>query len=287
MKKNANKTLCCVSVIIAVKNNADTLVRCINSFQEQTLNSKELIVIDGKSKDGTVDIINSYTDIISYSISIADTGIAQAWNRGLDKAQGDWIIFLGADDYFYHEKALENFHSFLVENPNNSARIVYGKLQLILPNGKLLHKIGEQWQQIQNKFFTEKMLIPHPACFHHHSVFRDENYFDDSFKIALDYEFLLRILKNESPLFIDDFTVTYMTFGGVSSQASNLGNILQEETLALRKHGFKARGIKRYLNLIVYKIINVIAKVAGENSANYLLDIIRYLSGKPTVWTRK
>src|SRR5690348_14220883 len=95
-----------VSLIIAVYNGASTIVKCLNSVAAQTYGSRELIVIDGGSTDGTVDILRCNADQLSYWISEPDTGVYNAWNKGLARARGEWIAFLGADDYLWTPDAL-------------------------------------------------------------------------------------------------------------------------------------------------------------------------------------
>jgi glycosyltransferase involved in cell wall biosynthesis len=80
-----------ISVIVAVYNGAKTLQRCIDSVSDQTYPNKELIIIDGGSTDGTIEIIRSNQDQITYWQSEPDNGIYHAWNKALDHASGDGI----------------------------------------------------------------------------------------------------------------------------------------------------------------------------------------------------
>ena len=82
------------TVIIAVYNNVESLERCIKSFVDQDYAKKELIIIDGKSTDGTVDIIRNNHDNIAYWESEPDRGIYHAFNKGVSHAKGKWVIFL-------------------------------------------------------------------------------------------------------------------------------------------------------------------------------------------------
>ena len=82
-----------VSIIIATFNASATLARCLNSIVNQNTRNWELIVIDGASTDGTVDLIESFSNSIAYWQSQSDSGIYDAWNRGLDKATGKYICF--------------------------------------------------------------------------------------------------------------------------------------------------------------------------------------------------
>ena len=95
-----NKSLPLITIIIAVFNGAKTLQQCIDSVAQQSYPNKELIIIDGGSKDGTLDLLKANSEKIDYWVSETDNGIYNAWNKGLAQANGDWICFLGADDFF-------------------------------------------------------------------------------------------------------------------------------------------------------------------------------------------
>ena len=88
------------SVIVAVYNGAKTLQRCIDSVSNQTYPHKELIIIDGGSADGTVDILRANNDKIAYWKFKPDRGIYHAWNKALEHVQGAWIYFLGSEIIF-------------------------------------------------------------------------------------------------------------------------------------------------------------------------------------------
>src|SRR3990170_1119466 len=94
------------TIIVATLNSAHRLPRCIASFAGQTYPRRELIVMDGGSTDGTVDIIRTQGPAVAYWESSPDRGIYHAWNKALAHAHGEWICFLGADDYFWSPTSL-------------------------------------------------------------------------------------------------------------------------------------------------------------------------------------
>ncbi|HRE33343.1 MAG TPA: glycosyltransferase, partial [Candidatus Berkiella sp.] len=101
-----------VSIIIAVKNAKAHLAQTLASIRAQCYPLLEVIVIDGASTDGTLDIISENCDLIHYVISEPDKGISDAFNKGLRQATGDYINFQGAGDVFYTPHCLEQlFHS--------------------------------------------------------------------------------------------------------------------------------------------------------------------------------
>lgn len=90
-----------VSVITVCKNAADTLEKCILSVSSQEYSNIEHIVLDGASTDGSIEILKQYSDRIAFWKSEADTGIYNAMNKAIDFAKGEWVLFLGADDFLY------------------------------------------------------------------------------------------------------------------------------------------------------------------------------------------
>lgn len=89
-----------VSVITVVYNNVAQIRETIDSFLSQTWQEKELIVIDGGSSDGTVEIISEYLDKIAYFVSEPDKGLYDALNKGILKSTGEWINVLNSGDFF-------------------------------------------------------------------------------------------------------------------------------------------------------------------------------------------
>jgi glycosyltransferase involved in cell wall biosynthesis len=273
-----------ISLIIAVFNGAKTLQQCLDSVVSQSYSNVELIIIDGGSTDGTVDLIKENQESISYWISEPDLGIYNAWNKGLEKATGDWICFLGADDYFWNDRVLAQMANSLKVLPND-VRVAYGQIMLINQDGLDLYAVGDPWEEVRNRF-KQVMCIPHPGLMHHRSLFRVHGRFDESFRIAGDYELLLRELKSADAVFVPDLILTGMRQGGISSNPKNSIKTLLEARRAQRMHGQKLPGwiwmsaiLRVYLRLILWKVLS-------ESAAKKALDIARNWSGKHSYWTK-
>jgi len=198
-----------ISIIVAVYNGAKTIQECIDSVANQTYLHKELIIMDGASKDATASILENNTLKIAYWESKKDRGIAHAWNKALEHANGDWILFLGADDRFQDEFVLSDMAAILSSNSIND--IVYGK---IIFEGGPVHGLvlGNAFNK---KAMKRRMVIPHTAAFHSRAFFQEVGQFDEAFKMAMDYEILLR-KKALSARFVDR-CITVMGGEGVSS----------------------------------------------------------------------
>ena len=203
-----------ISIIVAVFNGKATLQQCIDSVAQQTWPNRELIVIDGGSTDGTVELLNANREKIAYWISEPDRGIFNAWNKGLAHANGEWICFLGADDHLWDARVLERIAAQLDRIPPG-IRVAYGQIMMLGAEGQQLYTVGAPWEEA-GELFKQYMSIPHPAVMHRKSLFERHGKFDESFHIAGDYEFLLRELKTGVAVFIPDIIVIGMRAGGIS-----------------------------------------------------------------------
>jgi glycosyltransferase involved in cell wall biosynthesis len=234
-----------ISVVVATRNAADTIRRCIDSIVGQDYESWEIVVSDGNSTDGTIDKVKEYA--ASHRViwqSSPDTGIAQAWNRALDMARGEWILFLGSDDRLHNNHVFARMGPFLL-TAKPEYRVVYGQIQMLDAEGRYEGKWGEPWE-LARRSFTSVMSLPHPGCFHRRLLFHELGYFDESFHIAVDHEFLLRELPVHDALFVPGIIVTDMQTGGVSNTSWRVS--LLEARRASRAHGFKYPGIP-WLNM--------------------------------------
>lgn len=273
-----------ITIIIAVFNGVDTLQQSIDSVIQQTYPNKELIIIDGGSKDGTVDLLKKNSDTISYWISEPDRGIYNAWNKGLKKANGDWITFLGSDDYFCDEHVLETMSADL-QKISSDVRLAYAQIMLLGSDGVDLFPIGEPWNDVKRRFMRGECL-PHPGMMHRRNMFEKNGQFDESFRIGGDYELMLRELKTADAVFIPNLISVSMRPGGISNSPSNTIEVLRDVKRARIKHSqswphffwFKA-AIRVYIRLIFWKFI-------GERKTRKLLDLARRISGLPPYWTK-
>lgn len=271
-----------ISIIIATLNCVHTLQQCLDSVARQTYSPLELIVIDGGSTDGTIDILQTNTPRISYWESEKDRGICHAWNKGVSHAHGDWLCFLGADDRLWNDDVLERVARYL-RDAYPSFRVVYGKVAVTNNLGEILKIDGRPWEQCRADYRWQ-MTIPHPGTFQHRKLFDDRG-FDESFRVAGDYEFLLRELKDHDARFVD-VLVAGMRFGGVSTMPKYMPLSVSELARAQRKNGVPTGSLKwQWLRLRVIMRLWLI-RLLGERGAYSITDVYRMITGKPPMWTR-
>jgi glycosyltransferase involved in cell wall biosynthesis len=224
-----------ISVVVAVLNGAATVQRTLDSVFGQRYAAKELIVIDGASTDGTTAILDQNSARLAYWESERDRGVYHAWNKALQHVSGDWICFLGADDQLAEADVLSRLAPHLAR-ASSIARVAYAQIRL--ESGGTL--IGGPWDAVRPAFWRG-MAIPHQATFHHTDLFAQRGNFDESFRIAGDYELLLRELVHRDPVFVPGVIAVEMGTSGLSSRPGNRVLRITEFERARRMHGL-ARG---------------------------------------------
>jgi glycosyltransferase involved in cell wall biosynthesis len=262
-----------ITIIVAVYNGAKTLQQCIDSVSAQSYENKELIIIDGMSNDGTLEILKQNTSRINYWISESDEGVYSAWNKGLKHAKGDWICFLGSDDYLYTSDALKKLSSKLEPIPL-SIRLAYSRIILINPQGEQLHPIGEPWDVAKKNFLKGKCL-PHQGVMHRKSLFEKMGMFDESFGIGGDYELMLREIIHSDAFFIPDIVVIAMRQGGLSSNSKHSIEALFDIRRALRLHGIALPSMYWIMAIMKAYFRKVMQVCFGESNANLIIDKFR------------
>jgi glycosyltransferase involved in cell wall biosynthesis len=271
-----------ISIIVAVYNGAETLQYCIDSITQQTYPSTELIVIDGGSTDGTVEILKANVDRIAYWQSEPDRGIYDAWNQAIDHVQGEWIYFLGADDYFWSDDVLARMVPHL-SSAGEKVKIVYGKVAMVSKKGDVLEVHGRSWNE-SKRLFLKGRCLPHQGVFHHCSLFTRYKKFDSSFQVAGDYEFLLRELKQADAHFVDVIVAGQRMGGKCNTPAYELQS-LREFARAQEKNLGKTSLLLKWKFIIVFSK-KVLRSAIGDRAADYCIDFCRVMAGRPAIWTR-
>jgi len=194
--------------IITITLNAETyLGQTIQSVLNQTCKNIEYIIVDGGSTDGTLGVIEKYKNEIAHIISEKDEGIADAMNKGAALAQGDYIIFLHADDYFAHDNAIEA----VVEKMDRTADIVACNIQYGVRQSTCKPRGFNFW-------FNFKQGIYHQGIVCRRDLIEKLNGFDTQFRIAMDYDFFLRAYRRGAKLIKVPAVLSVMRDTGISSR---------------------------------------------------------------------
>ncbi len=223
-----------MSVITATYNSEKTITNTLNSILNQTITGFEYVIIDGNSQDNTIKIIKEYeckfaNKFIDFKfISESDYGIYDAWNKGLRMSKGHWVSFLGSDDT-YVNNAIETYRNVILDSPSETS-LIYSNITQI-KNEKYLRELKGTWKW---KIFRRYMNIAHVGSFHNKDYFETYGNFDTSYKIAGDYEMLLRAKQNLKTIKINKSTV-FMGTDGLSN--SNILNVFKETFRAKHETG--------------------------------------------------
>lgn len=174
-----------ISIITPVFNAVETIERTITSVITQEIESDlEYIIVDGGSKDGSLEVINKHLNCINILISEKDKGVYDAMNKGITRATGDIIGILNSDDW-YNNGALKTVEQNFRKTAEYS--IIYSPIDNYF-EGEYLHTFIPG--SLENLFF--KFTLNHPSCFVKKSVYDLIGLFDLSYSIAADYDFILR-----------------------------------------------------------------------------------------------
>lgn len=274
-----------VSIVIATKSNLRCLQRLIEAAIALELPGTEIVVVDGGSEDGTVEWLeplaagSSAPGIIV--ISQIDHSIAEAWNRGLRAARGTWVVFLGADDYVVGRESWLAATGCLSSLPLECGIAAF-PVRVGTSGGATLSEVRPQIGDLGMQFPSVN-AVPHQGAFHRRSLWTTLGPFDESFAIAADYEFLLRVHAAGIDMRVcDGPPPVAMTFGGASKR-SPLAN-LREFRRAQRMHGIAVPLLQRCREWCFAALRHVVAATCGEPFARRWADRARRLRGLPPVW---
>lgn len=273
-----------VSVVVGVKNGAATLQRCLDSIAAQDLRSRETIVIDSASTDGTRELLQASARAgqLTEFVSEPDGGLYEAWNKGVRRSRGAWLCFLGCDDAFHDAAALRSLLA-AANAAAGSARIVYGIVNRVTANGIVAETWGEPWAAARARALAG-FMIPHPGTLHHRSVFEERGLFDESYRVAGDYELMLRELLLRDPLFVNRVVVD-MRFGGMSSKPAAIYSTLQEVQRARARYGLRGKPLRLRQALAAAWLGSWIQRLLGDGAYRATADLYRLARGKPRIWT--
>ncbi len=225
-----------ISIITAVFNRKDVIAHAVQSLYGQCGADLEHIVVDGASSDGTVDVLHSLTDARMRLVSEPDLGIYDALNKGLARATGEVVGFLHSDDFYADSYVLKSVAEAFAD-PQVDA--VYGDLDYVAKADTT--RVIRRWRS--GEYSAAKLahgwMPPHPTLFLRRSVVEQWGGFDTSFRIAADYDAILRYLGKGQirPAYIPRVLVK-MRVGGESNRS--LGRVwlkTREDYTALTRNG--------------------------------------------------
>lgn len=198
-----------ISIIIATYNSELTLEKCLDSIVVQKCNSVELIIIDGNSIDGTLEVLKRYEGDIDYLVSEPDDGIYDAWNKGISASKGAWLMFIGSDDELRPDCIKRYKQQIEIDSDYD---YISGRIMLVSQTGGELREFGQRYSW---DVFKKIMNLAHVSALHNRRLYETYGNYDSSYKICGDYELLLRPKGLLKVKFVDALFAN-MAIGGIS-----------------------------------------------------------------------
>lgn len=224
-----------VSIITSCYNREATIAQAIESVLSQNYNNIEYIIVDGASKDNTLNIINKYKDKISIIISEPDNGMYEGINKGIRAATGDIIGLLHSDDFLYSTDIISKI---VKEFKDTNADFIYGDGLFVdsLNTDKIVRNwIGGSY----SKWKVKHGWLPlHPTCYIKRSKMLELGLYNENYKIAADSDLLFRYLYNSNlkVKYIKEYIVK-MRMGGLSTDSKKRKQMWDEDIRMYRSYG--------------------------------------------------
>lgn len=221
------------SIITVCFNSEKTIERTIKSVWKQSFQDYEYIIVDGASRDRTMDIVRQYEPMFEGRmkwVSEADQGIYDAMNKGIAMASGELIGIVNSDDY-YEQDALEKVMQVY---DGYDYSVIYGLLRTVLNEKEVM-------VYLKNHEFLEKDMIAHPSCFVAKKVYERFGRYSLQYPYSADYEFMLRIKKQKEVRFMK----TYHILSNFSLEGASSSVKAYRDTLKLQ-HEYGLTGNREY-----------------------------------------
>ncbi len=247
-----------VSIITIVYNGENVIEKTIQSVLLQSYKKVEYIIIDGGSSDNTVAIIKKYEQRIGYWISEKDTGISNAFNKGIKHAKGEIIGLINASDWYEPntiQKIVSNIGAF---------DIAYGNLRY------WKHDLFLYIQKANHNLLKREMRVNHPTVFVKKSCYTKWGYFDEQLKCAMDFDMLLRLQINGCSFIYIDSVLANMQLNGLSDKNWYLGC---KETLAIKNKYLPEHKLTNTFYFAKHVIAIWLSKALGKT---FFSPIIKY-----------
>lgn len=181
-----------ITVITPSFNQGHFLERTIQSVLNQNYPNLEYIIIDGGSKDGSVEIIQKYEQYLAYWVSEEDHGQAHAINKGLKRATGDWVAWQNSDDIFYPD-TLHALAGAVVKSPEST--LIIGNMNLIDEHEQVINNL-KYVRPTYRSLMAEGMVLTNQAAFWRKSIHQSIGYLNENLHYGFDFEWFLRVLKD-------------------------------------------------------------------------------------------
>lgn len=272
-----------ISIIVATYNSERTLPRCLESLRRQEGAAFELLVADGASTDATLQLLERNRDLVAWQTSGPDRGVYDAWNKALAMARGEWILFLGSDDWLDGPDTLARLalRLDLIPPGERAHSFVFGQT-VLMDDGREIEWLGRHPLPGNRLDPDADIGFSHTGLVHHCSLFDDLGLYDARFRSAGDYEFMLRAARDPRVRFRHvPLTVARMASGGMSNGAASRRRHYRESSEARALHGFTANPAWLRAARMRAALLHLLDRHGGPGVALLAANAYRRLRGKP------
>ena len=224
-----------ISIITVCYNSEATIRDTFESVLKQTYNNFEYIIIDGKSKDKTINIINEYIPKFRLKkinvkfVSEKDKGLFDAMNKGIKFASGDIIGIINSDDIIFDKNAFQKIVNKFVSDKCDAT---YSNLYIMDYNMEKINRVFHAGK----KSYKIGWYPPHPTLYVKKEIYQKYGMYDLNYKIAADYDFMVRIMKNNIKMSYINEVLIYMRAGGASTGSFKAYKKSFDEAVLILKH---------------------------------------------------
>ncbi|MBQ4206445.1 MAG: glycosyltransferase [Bacteroidales bacterium] len=237
-----------ISLITATYNSAETLRDTMQSVLNQTFKDVDYIIVDGGSKDATLDIVKEFEPLFEGRlrwVSERDKGIYDAMNKGVKMAQGDIVGILNSDDFFASDKVLETVNNAFTKNPTIEG--IYADVRYVDWNDT-----SKTVRMFSGKDFKREKLCwgkmpPHPSFYVKRECYEKYGFYSLDYPICADYDMFVKMIwiGDINTLYINDVFVN-MRSGGTSSSGLKVHRkIMKERMRCVREHNMPSNFLKQ------------------------------------------
>lgn len=224
--------------ILTVTFNAEPFIeRTLKSVASQTYSNYEYYIIDGVSRDRTLELCESYSSVITRIISEPDKGLYDAMNKGIRIAKGDYLIFLNAGDQFKDVNTLQLVADAIIGNGDKWPDVVYGETEIVDDNGEFvrMRRLSTP-ETLDWKSFRDGMLVCHQAFWASRKLAIEELY-DLSYRFSSDFDWCIRIMKR-SGLYLNTHLTTIRYLQGGMSIKNHRASLMERFSIMAGHYGW-------------------------------------------------
>lgn len=254
-----------ITIVTVSYNSIDSIEKTILSVLNQTYSNIEYIVIDGKSKDGTVDIIKKYDNRLAYWVSESDDGIYDAMNKAIGQIASEWVLFMNTDDEFVDNDVIEKFA--LMADGRNGYAAFYGDVIL-------KYKIGERLLRASDlRCMRYLMAFSHQSVFIRTTLMKQKKY-SLKYKLAADYNFLLSLYLDKQMFYYLNYPISKVRIDAGASFANFVES--KKEVLSIHlENGYSAFEAYYYYYKAVlrFKVSRIVKNVMPKGVVKKTLHI--------------